>query len=96
MVAYLTIPGEHWKMFLFGFLTLFIITQMHGIGLGRKARAGVVLLYTAAVLVAYQGREIDALEVFRIPAVELGFAFILAGIGWLCWRLAARREQRAA
>ena len=95
MVAYLTIPGEHWKMFLFGFLTLFIITQMHGVGLGRRARAAIVLLYVAAVLFAYRGRELDALEVIRIPLVELGFAFVLAGIGWLCWRLAARRQQRA-
>jgi hypothetical protein len=83
-------------MFLFGFLTLFIITQMHGIGLGRRARAAIVLLYAAAVLFAYRGRELDALEVVRIPLVELGFAFVLAGIGWLCWRLGARRKQRAA
>ena len=50
LVAYLTMGGDHWQMFLFGFLTIFVITQMHGIGLGKKARWGIVISYLLCVL----------------------------------------------
>lgn len=82
MVAYLTIPGDHWQMFLFGFLTLFVITQMHGIGLGNKARWGIVISYLACVLVTYNGRGWEVLEVTRIPMAEFGIVYLFAALAW--------------
>ena len=34
-------PGGQWPMFLFGFLGVFVLTQMHGLGLGRSDALGV-------------------------------------------------------
>jgi hypothetical protein len=82
MIAYLTQAGGHWMMFLFGFLGLFVITQMHGIGLTYRARWGVVVLYTLAVLVGYSDRITQALEVFKIPLIEYGLAFLCAAVLW--------------
>jgi len=83
MVAYLTITGPHWQMFLFGFLTLFVITQMHGVGLGRGTRWGIVMTYIACVIYAYWGRGWDWLEVLRIPLADFGLVYLFAAIAWL-------------
>ncbi len=83
MVAYLSLGGNHWQMFFFGFLTLFIITQMHGIGLGNRARSAFVLAYLVAVVLIYWTRPLDAFEVFRIPAAEYALTFISAALIWL-------------
>jgi hypothetical protein len=82
MVAYLTIPGAHWQMFLFGFATLFVITQMHGIGLGRRARWGIVMTYLLCVLYTYWGRGLTFLEVGRIPAAEFALVYLFAALAW--------------
>lgn len=98
MVAYLTIPGDHWQMFLFGFLTLFVITQMHGIGLGNKARGGIVLTYVLCVLVTYWGRGWDVVEVTRIPMAEFGIVYLFAALAWLPFlyrRIVARSRGNA-
>jgi hypothetical protein len=93
MVAYLTIPGDHWKMFLYGFLTLFVLTQMHGIGLGRKARWGIVITYCLCVIVTYWGQGLTWLEVLRIPVAEFGLVYLLAALAWLPFLLKARSSS---
>ena len=95
MVAYLSFAGPHWQMFLFGFLTLFVITQMHGIGLGRGTRWGIVLTYTACVVYTYWGRGWDWLEVLRIPIADFGLVYLFAAIAWLpvLWVALKRRVQ---
>jgi hypothetical protein len=97
MVAYLTIQGDHWQMFLFGFLTLFVVTQMHGIGLGRKTRWAIVATYLACVLFAYQGRWLQSTEVLRIPLAEFGLVYLFAALAWIpfLWRR-SRRSRVAA
>lgn len=82
MVAYLSFAGDQWQMFLFGFATLFVITQMHGIGLGRKARWGIVLTYTLCVLYTYWERWPEALEIIRIPAAEFALVYLIAALAW--------------
>ena len=94
LVAYLTIPGDHWQMFLFGFLTLFVVTQMHGIGLGRKTRAGIVASYLLCVLFTYWGRGFDWLEVLRIPIAEFALVYLLAALAWTPWLLVKIRQHR--
>ena len=96
MVAYLTIPGDHWQMFLFGFLTLFVITQMHGIGLGRKARWGIVISYLLCVFITYSGRGWDVLELTRIPMAEFAIVYLFAALAWtpfLYRRWSAQRKK---
>jgi len=66
---------------------------MHGVGLGRTARWGVVLVYTLCVLYAYSGRWQQIHEVLRIPLAEYALVFLFAGIAWL---LARYRQARTA
>ncbi len=83
MVAYITMAGEQWKMFLFGFLTLFVITQMHGIGLSRRARWGIVATYALCVFVAYGTQWQRLTDLVKIPAIEFGVAYAVAAIAWM-------------
>lgn len=77
MVAYLA--GQAWQMFLLGGLAMFIVTQMHGLGLSRRARWLIALGYGAGVVVIYAQRGFGRLpELAGIPLTLLGGAFILA------------------
>lgn len=96
MVAWLSIQGDHWPMFLFGFATLFIITQMHGVGLSRATRVIVVAVYAAAVGFTYREQPADAVQVLRIPAAELGLALGIAALFWLAVRIRDRSASKAA
>ncbi|MFB9680606.1 hypothetical protein [Streptosporangium vulgare] len=82
-------PGGMWPMFLFGFLGIFVITQMHGLGLSRATRWVLAALYAGAVLVVYAARgsgRID--EIVRIPAIEYLLVAVLAVSLWLGLRAA--------
>jgi len=45
--------GDSWPMFLSGFLGVFVLTQMHGLGLSRRVRWGLGLAYLAGVAIIY-------------------------------------------
>ena len=71
-------------MFLFGFLGVFVITQMHGLGLSRLVRAAVIIGYLIAVVAVYAVRGLAGLpEVIRIPSIEYALVFLVAGLIWL-------------
>jgi len=68
-----------WPMFVFGFAAMFIITQMHGLGLSRWVKVGLVLLFGLALLPVYVGRPLFTLnEIIRIPVIEYLSAIVLA------------------
>lgn len=73
-----------WGMFLFGFLSLFIITQMHGLGLSKRLRWIFVLSYITAAIFIYQNYLLGSMwaEIPRIPAVEYGLVFIFSLLIW--------------
>ncbi|MGK0499477.1 MAG: hypothetical protein ACJAYG_001118 [Oceanicoccus sp.] len=83
MVAYMSVHEGAWRMFLFGFLTIFVVTQMHGIGLGNKTRWGIVLAYIGSILLAYNADWAAMSAVLRIPIAEYGILFIFVAIGWI-------------
>jgi hypothetical protein len=73
-----------WPMFFFGFLGIFIITQMHGLGLSRRLRWVLLAAYAGGVAAVYAWRGWDLLnEVVRIPIIEYAAVFVLAGLIWL-------------
>ncbi len=73
-----------WPMFAFGFGGVFIITQMHGLGLSRWVRWALLFLYIGAVLWVYSERGWAYLnEIIRIPAIDYIAVFVLAGLFWL-------------
>ena len=94
LVAYLATDSGLWRMFFFGLFTIFIVTQMHGLGLSRAARWLLTALYAALLVLAYQGSWGELDQVLRIPAGQYLLTFAVAGLLLLC-NLALKRRQRA-
>ncbi|HEU4324695.1 MAG TPA: hypothetical protein VFS21_16240, partial [Roseiflexaceae bacterium] len=79
-----------WPMFFFGFLGIFIITQMHGLGLSVRVRWGLFALYAGLALWVYSWRGLDKInEIVRIPLIEYVCVLVLAGLIWLVVRAVA-------
>lgn len=73
-----------WPMFAFGFLGIFIITQMHGLGWSRLTRWIITGLFSGWVIYVYSGRGWSKLnEIVRIPVIDYVLVFVLAGLVWL-------------
>jgi len=71
-------------MFLFGFLAIFVITQMHGVGLSRRTRVVLGAIYLVAVLGVYSWRGWNHLfEVTWIPIIEYSLVAVIAGLVWI-------------
>lgn len=80
-----------WPMFAFGFAGLFVITQMHGLGLSRRVRFGLLGIFIACVLWVYSDRGwVQMNEIIRIPLIDYLAVFLLAGIFWLGLAIARR------
>jgi hypothetical protein len=84
-----------WRMFGFGFGGIFVITQMHGLGLSRRVRWLILALYIAAALVAYGLYDITMVhQIFWIPSIEYLGVLLLAGVFgaglWLYGRFKGR------
>jgi len=81
-----------WPMFFFGFGAMFIVTQMHGLGLSRNVRAAFIIGYAALAIYVYSGRGLQNIhQVTWIPFIEylaVGVMALLFGGGlWLVNRL---------
>lgn len=95
IVAYWQDAGI-WPMFAFGFATMFIVTQMHGLGLSRIARAGIGGAYMAALALVYADRGLLQLnEVVRIPMIDYLGVVLLAGLLWVVMKFATRTQSDA-
>ncbi|MBM3507373.1 MAG: hypothetical protein FJX64_06565 [Alphaproteobacteria bacterium] len=79
-----------WPMFLFGFAAVFVLTQMHGLGLSRRTRWLFVIAYLAGVALVYTIVRpwTNVHEVLRIPLVDYALVFAVAGIVFVCSLLA--------
>ncbi|MCB2179714.1 hypothetical protein KQH54_01180 [bacterium] len=86
-----------WPMFFFGFGGIFIITQMHGLGLKRWAKYVLLFGYVGLAVVVYSQRGWAALnEIIRIPVIDYLLVFILAGVIGLGLRIARFIRERNA
>lgn len=86
-----------WPMFAFGFAGIFVITQMHGLGLPRWAKWAIFIIFATSALWIYSGRGWVALnEILRIPLIEYLAMFILAGIFWLGLWVAHQIKARSS
>lgn len=84
MVAVMQKNGM-WPMFLFGFAAIFIITQMHGLGLPRWMRWSFIACYILGASSVYGVLRADWAsihEILRIPIIEYSLAFIVTLIAW--------------
>ena len=83
-----------WPMFFFGFTGIFIITQMHGIGLPKWAKWLILGVFIALTVVVYNGDWARLNEIIRIPIIEYLAVFIFAGlIGGGLWLARRVRGQ---
>lgn len=93
--------GGFWPMFFFGFLGIFLITQMHGLGLSVRARWLITAIYAGLVVAVYRLRGWENLnEIVRIPVIEYlavaVLALIIGGGLWLARRLRPGQPAAAA
>ncbi len=72
--------ADIWPMFTFGFATMFVVTQMHGLKLSRLTRWLIGLGYAAAIVVVFNTNWSQLNSIIRVPVVEYLVAFILAGL----------------
>ena len=87
VVVALIAGQEFWTMFLFGFLMMFIVTQMHGLGLSRMVRWFIASLFVAGLVLVYSARGWQQLnEVLRIPVIDYLLVFVIAGLVALIYR----------
>lgn len=79
IVAWLT-GNNLWPMFLFGFLGILLVTQVHGLPVGRWTRRTLYAGYVVGVLAVYGlgSRGLGRLdEVLRIPLIDYGLIVVL-------------------
>jgi len=94
MVAYLSshsLIGQ----FVFGFLAIFLITQMHGLNLSRAKRGLITATIIAAMLTWYRGDFGTLLaEVPRVPIVEYLLVYVVIGLVWVLFIAPGRLVRR--
>ena len=100
LVAVMT-GNNLWPMFAFGFAGIFVITQMHGLGLKLWSRLIILFAYIGAVIFVYSDRGWAQLnEIIRIPLIEYAAVFLLAGIIagglWIARKFKSRSTLREA
>jgi len=84
--------NDIWPMFFFGFAAIFLITQMHGLGLNRWVRQAFYSSFLLLALYVYlvMREPVQVNEVIRIPLIEYLVLFIMYWIylagAWLCSR----------
>jgi len=88
-----------WTMFAFGFGGIFVITQMHGLGLSRWIRWLILAMYIGAALVIYGLRDITMIhQILWIPIIEYLGVLLLAGLFgaglWVAGRVKGRQKTQ--
>lgn len=82
-----------WPMFFFGFAGLFIVTQMHGIGLRLWQRWAFLTAYVGGALWIYGHGNLAMIhQVTWIPVTEYAAMFVLAGVVWVGMKIAGKAD----
>ena len=77
-----------WPMFLFGFLMMFIVTQLYGLTDKKPQIVAVTVIYAAIAILVYSGvlgnsnTLADIHQVTWIPIILYGLVFVLAFVFW--------------
>ena len=92
--------GGHWSMFLFGGFSVFLITQLHGLGLTKRQRWLIALPLLAAMIVFYAFVPEQIPGVPRQLLIRYAGVFLTFGLLWLILRplnlLPDNRDKAAA
>ncbi len=89
-----------WPMFLFGFLGIFVLTQMHGLRVPKWVHWLILAGYAVGVVVVYSQRGFDKLyELVSIPLIEYAGVFVAGLLVWvILWAIGQKTslfEKRA-
>jgi hypothetical protein len=91
-----------WGMFLYGFATIFIVTQLYGLNLKPWVIRSMTALYIVLVTLTYTiiRPPVAVNEVIRIPLIEYLIIFVMYGIflfgGWVSSLFKGLRNPAAA
>jgi len=83
--------GQHgpWSMFLFGGLAVFLITQLHGLGLSTRGKWLLASPVLAAMVAFYALYPETLLGLPRLPAIMYSGTLLMFVVVWLLQRFAA-------
>lgn len=86
-----TVPATPAPMFAFGFLLIFVVTQMHGLGFSARTRWALLATYVVGTVGYYSIVGIEQIvHIFRVPSFEYMLLPILLGILWVGLKLFGR------
>jgi len=91
LVSYFIFQGQQtggWAMFLFGGVAIFLITQLHGLGLSKKGKLLVATPLIATMVVFYAFVPEYLFGVTQLPMTMYLGAFLMTIIIWLLMRFA--------
>lgn len=84
-----------WPMFAFGFGGMFVLTQMHGIGLKRWAKWALFGLYLGLAVLVYSQRGFGKIyELVSIPLIEYLGVIVLSLLFGLGLRIAGKYQSQ--
>jgi len=73
--------GDNWPMFLFGFLGVFVVTQMYGLPLSQKIRWMIWSMFIGLIIIVYNFKGWEtSYEVIFVAGTEWAFAILLSGL----------------
>ena len=77
-----------WAMFVFGGMAVFLITQMHGLGLSRRGKLAIAAPLIAIMATFYAFYPEHLLGVTNLPMIMYLGTFLMFGVVWLLRRFA--------
>lgn len=85
-----------WPMFFFGFAGMFVITQMHGLGLSKLYKWLIFGAYVVSALLVYSQRGWNkSYELISIPLIEYLSVGLMALVFGLGLRLFGQRKEKS-
>jgi hypothetical protein len=88
-----------WAMFLFGFATVFFVTQIYGLKLNKLTITISQILFVMITILTYsgifEGRSIaDINEVFRIPVIDYVLVFVFVYVIYIPYYFKKRKKLK--
>jgi len=88
---------DFWQMFCFGFAGLFVVTQMHGLGLSLPTRWAFLIAYVGGVAFVFSLGGLRHLhQITWIPLTEYAIVFVVAAVVWATMKVLNAMQFRKA
>jgi hypothetical protein len=89
-----------WSMLFFGFATIFVVTQLYGLGIHKTTKVIVTVLYIVIALLTYSGFIFDKKivmihQVVWIPIILYGLVFLIVYLAQMPSLFPKRTKKRS-